>query len=182
MGQQTTAAARNLRLLSHPDLRKPPTTGPATGRRTPSTTPAAPLDLGLLDYLTDHVDEIVTHARTHGSPTLPMPDRNSDPGDLYDWWIDNTGTADIDEQRYRDTVIERHALEHAIRLGDHDAVGPHPCPACGSWGLFWDQRGNRARCSDTDCRTPDGTASAWTLARLAAQKVERTEIWRRNAT
>lgn len=170
------AAASALRLLTSPDMRQHPRTAPAP-RRATATTPGAPLNLDLVDYLTDHVNEVVTHVRslTPGE-TVPLPTRD---GDLYDWYIEHTGDATAAEQAHRDQVTERHALEHAIALGDFNAVRPHPCPACGGWSLFWDAAGNRARCSDSDCRTPDGMASNWTLARLAAQKVRRTEIWRR---
>lgn len=173
------SAASALRLLTDPELRHTPRTVPEV-RRPTATTPAAPLNLGRMDYIDDHVNEVLTHVRSlpgHEKATLP-----AQAADLYDWYIENTGDADTTEQAHRDYITERHALEHAIELGEYNAVRPHPCPSCGSWGLFWDQRGNRARCSDVDCRTPDGLASSFTLARLAAQKVQRTENWRRSAT
>jgi hypothetical protein len=181
MGHSTTTAAsagRALRLLAHPDLKQPPTLGPQTRRATPTTAPA-PLNIGLLDHLTSTVSEVEHHARAVAPDAGPLPE---DLGDLYDWYIDATGDATLEDQALRDALIETHRLRHAIRLGDRDAVRPHPCPACGSWGLFLDSRGIRAQCSNTDCRTPDGMASSWSLSRLAAQKVRRTEIWRRNAT
>lgn len=179
MGQDTAAAAASaLHLLSSPELRQHPQRGPQE-RRAPSSTPAAPLNLDLLDYLESHKHEVIGHARAITDATEPLPIHD---GDLYAWYVRNTLGATEDARRHRDFIIARHALENAIRLGNHDAVRPHPCPSCGGWGLFWDARGNRARCSDLDCRTPDGFASSFTLARLAAQQVQRTEIWRRNAT
>lgn len=178
MGQDTaTAAANALRLLNHPDLRHLPATGPAPRRAAPAA-PGAPLNLSRVDYLTEHVGEVVTHTRALAGP-VPLPD---DLADLYDWYIHHTSDAPADQQAFRDTVIETHRLEHAVRLGETDEVCKHPCPKCGCWGLMWDQGGNRARCSNRRCRTPDGMSSSWTLTRLAAQKVQRTEIWRRNAT
>ncbi|MCI3279174.1 hypothetical protein [Streptomyces cylindrosporus] len=173
------SAATSLRLLASPELRPRPAPVPEA-RRATATTPPAPLNLGLIDYLDAHVTEVVTHVRSlPGGDAAPAP---RTPGDLYDWYIEHTAHADADEQAWRDYITERHALEHAIALGEHKAVRPHPCPRCGCWSLFWDDAGTRARCSISDCRTPDGMASSWTLARLAAQKVQRTEIWRRNAT
>ncbi|NUQ95828.1 MAG: hypothetical protein HOY79_04465 [Streptomyces sp.] len=179
MGRDTAAAAaRALRLLNSPDLRHPPNTGP-TARRSANATPGAPLNLALVDYLEATADQVISHTRKVTPNPEPLP-LNLD--GLYDWYVRNTlGAAEAD-RRHRDTLIELHALEHALRLGDFDAVRPHPCPACGSWGVFWDPAGNRARCSDRDCRDDEGLASTWTPAQLIAQKIQRTEIWRRNAT
>lgn len=173
------SAASALRLLTDPEMRHTPRAVPEA-RRPTATTPAAPLNLGRMDYIDDHVTEIVTHVRSlpgHEKAALP-----AQAGDLYDWYIENTGTADSIEQDHRDYVTERHALEHAIALGETDEVCKHPCPACGCWGLMWDSLGSRAQCSNRRCRTPDGLSNRWTLARLAEQKIQRTEIWRRNAT
>ncbi|WP_042174621.1 hypothetical protein [Streptomyces sp. NBRC 110035] len=179
MGQDTSiAAARALRLLNTPALRHPPTRGPQE-RRTASTTPAAPLNLGIVDYLARTVAEVADHTREVDPQAGPPPDRVED---IYDWYTAHTGDADEDQQRRRDTVIERHRLEHAVRLGEFDEVCKHPCPRCRCWGLMWQAAGNRARCTNRRCRTPDGMSSSWTLGRLAAQKVQRTEIWRLNAT
>lgn len=180
MGQDaSSAAAKAFRLLTSADMRQPARQPPAE-RRTAHPTPAAPLDLDLVDYITAHVQQIVTHTRAIAdNPTLPTPRR---PDDLYDWYIDHTAEATEDQQNLRDLLIERHRLEHAIRLGDYDQVCREPCPRCGCWGLMWEGAAQRALCSNRRCRTPDGYASRWPLARLAAQKVHRTEIWRRNAT
>lgn len=182
MGHSTTSAAfsagRALRLLAHPDLKQPPALGPQTRRATPTTAPA-PLNIGLLDHLTSTVSEVEHHARSVAPGAGPLPE---DLGGLYDWYIDATGDATLEDQAFRDTLIETHRLEHAVRLGETDEVCKHPCPRCGCWGLMWDFGGNRALCSNRRCRTPDGMSSRWTLERLAVQKVRRTEIWRRNAT
>ncbi|MEV5915793.1 hypothetical protein AB0M00_43790 [Streptomyces chartreusis] len=179
MGQDTAAAAASaLRLLNTPELRHHPQHGPQE-RRAPTSVPAAPVNLGLIDYLEARKREVIDHARTVTTRTEPLP---LDDSDLYAWYLRATiGAAEAD-RRHRDFILARHALEHAIRLGNYNAVRPHPCPTCGGWGLFWDERGNRARCSDLDCRTPDGLASSFTLDRLAAQQVGQTEIWRSSAT
>lgn len=179
MGRNTAAdASKALQLLNSSDLRHHPNTGPQPRRSAP-TTPGAPLNLDLVDYLTEKVGQVADHARKVDPSAGPAP---ANLRDLYDWYIDRTGDAGQAEQRYRDTLIETHRLEHAIRLGEVDEVCKHPCPRCGCWGLMWDQAGTRARCSNRKCRTPGGMTSSWTLNRLAAQKVQRTEIWRRNAT
>lgn len=179
MGRNTAAdAASALRLLNSPDMRQLPENGPRQ-RRTAATTPGIPLNVGMVDYLARTVREVVDHTATITAQPKALPPQIDG---LYAWYIEQTADADDVQRRYRDALIETHALEHAIRLGEYNVVRPHPCPRCGSWGLFWDNAGNRARCTDVDCRTPDGLASSWTLARLAAQKIQRTEIWRRNAT
>ncbi|MEU0656048.1 hypothetical protein ABZ485_27920 [Streptomyces albogriseolus] len=179
MGQDTaTAAAKALRLLNTADLRQQPARGPQE-RRAASTTPGTPLNLGIIDYLTKTVAEVRDHTRRVQPDAGPMPQHLED---IYDWYLEHTGNADEAEALYRDFVIERHRLEHAVRLGETDTVCREPCPGCGCWGLMWEMRGNRARCTNRRCRTPDGMTSSWTLARLAAQKVQRAEIWRRNAT
>lgn len=169
-----TSASRSLRLLSHPDLRHPPVNTPAE-RRTGSSTPGAPLNIGLLDYFTKTVDEVA--ACTPGASSPP-----AEPADLYEWCIEHTGDADEAQRLHRDTVFEKHRLEHAIRLGEYDEICKEPCPKCGCWGLMWDPAGKRAMCSNRRCRTPDGLTSRWTCAQLATQKIRRTEVWRRNAT
>lgn len=177
MGRDTAAdASRSLRLLASDDLRHQPRTAPQPRGSAP-TTPGTPLNLDLLDYLTSAVNEVVAHTRTIAADPEPLPDRVED---LYGWYIDQTGDADEAQRSYRDTLIETHRLEHAIRLGEIDEVCKEPCPRCGCWGLMWGA--GRARCSNRNCRTPDGMSSTWSLSRLAAQKIRRTEMWRRNAT
>lgn len=179
MGRDAAAdASRSLRLLDSDDLRQHPTTGPVE-RRNASATPGTPLNLGAIDYLTKTVSEIVGLTTTVTPQPKPFPSRIED---FYEWCRDNTSTADDVQRRHRETMFETHRLEHAVRLGEFDEACKHPCPRCGRWGLMWDHEGNRALCTHRKCRTPDGTASTWTLTRLAAQKVRRTEIWRRNAT
>jgi hypothetical protein len=179
MGRNTAGdAASALRLLNSPDLRENPEHGPRD-RRAPSTTPSTPLNISAVDYVTRQVGAIVDYTTSVTTEPKPMPQHLED---IYEWCLEQTAEADIAEQRRRDTLIETHALEHAIRLGETEEVCKHPCPRCGCWGLEWDHGGNRALCLNRRCRTPDGHASTWTPARLAGQKVRRTEIWRRNAT
>lgn len=177
MGQDTTAdASRALRLLNSEDLRHHPRTAPAE-RHTPAAVPGTPLNLALVDYLADTVADVTTHVRAIAPQAGPAPRQVEG---IYDWYVQQTGDADQDQQTFRDITIERHRLEHAIRLGEYDVVCKEPCPRCGRWGLMW--QAGWARCSHTKCRTPDGMHSTFTLARLATQKIRRTEIWRANAT
>lgn len=175
MGRDTAAdATRALRLLNHPAMRHHPATGP-TERRTPSTTPGTPLNLGHVDYLDQTVDEVENLTRAIAPDAGPLPERLEA---LYAWCIDSTGHADADQLAYRDMLLEKQRLEHAVRLGEHHEICKEPCPGCGRWGLMWEPAGRRARCTNRRCHTPEG----WTLAQLAAQKVQRAEIWRRSAT
>ena len=179
MGQDAADhAGQALRLLNSPDLRHHPRSGP-TERRGTAATPGAPLNIGIVDYIDRAVDEVVAHAQAvTGQPKLP-PRRV---GDIYDWYVEQTAEAEGAQRRRRDSLLETHRLEHAIQLGDHDVVREHPCPRCGTWGLFWQPEAHLALCTNRRCHTPAGMSSTWTLARLAAQKIHRTEIWRRNAT
>jgi len=180
MGRNTAAdASRALRLLNHPDLRHHPQTGPAEHRTARAAAPGTPLDLGIVDHMVRTVREVADLTHQINPQAGPIP---KEVADIYDWCVRNTAGADEAQALYRDFVIERQHLEHAVRLGNTDEVSRHPCPACGLWGLMWPPGGNRALCSNRKCRTPDGTSSQWSLARLAAQKIQRTEVWRRNAT
>jgi hypothetical protein len=180
MGQDiATQASRALRLLNHPDLRHHPQTGPNGQPSSRATTPSAPLNLDLVDYMARTVQEVADHTR-HVTPDAgPVPRQVAD---IYTWYLENTEHADEHQALHRDFVIERQRLEHAVRLGNTHEVSKHPCPRCGRWGLMWQTGGTRALCSHVNCRTPDGLSSTWSLARLAAQKIQRTEIWRRAAT
>ncbi|MFE0207072.1 hypothetical protein [Streptomyces sp. NPDC058985] len=179
MGQNTaTAAAKALRLLDTPDLRHHPARGPQE-RRAASTTPGTPLNLGIVDYLDQTAGDIIALTRGIAPNAGPTPDRRAD---LYDWCLESTGDANQTQQAHRDLVFETHHFEHAVRLGDTTEVSKQPCPGCGCWGLMWDAPSRRARCTNRRCTTPEGLTSTWPLARLAAQKIQRTEIWRRNAT
>ncbi|WP_053143310.1 hypothetical protein [Streptomyces ambofaciens] len=179
MGQDTaTAAAKALRLLDSPELRHHPANGPQE-RRNPSTTAGAPLNIGLVDYLAEKAGEVIALTREIAPDAGPMPATRAD---LYEWSINATGDADQAQQAHREHLFEKQRLEHAVRLGETDEVCKQPCPGCGYWGLMWDSAARRARCTNRRCTTPEGLSTSWTLARLAAQKIERTEIWRRNAT
>lgn len=179
MGHSTAnAAASALRLLNSPDLRQHAARGPQE-RPTRASTPNTPVNLALLDYLQAHKHEVIDHARAVAPDCEPLP---LDDNQIYDWYLRNTIGAVGADRRHRKYLLARHALEHAIRLGETNVVRKHPCPECGGWGLFWDDLGKRARCSDVDCRTPDGMAFSFTLARLAAQEAQETEMWRRSAT
>lgn len=179
MGQDTAGdAAKAFRLLDSAALRQPARTAPAE-RRPTHTTPAAPIDLGLLDYLEAHVSEVVTHVRALADEPVDVPRQRAD---AYEMCVQALGGADHAQQLQTQVMLERHRLEHAIRLGDVDIVCKEPCPRCGCWGLMWEHAAQRALCTNRRCRTPAGVASTWNLARLATQKIHRTEIWRRNAT
>ncbi|MFD9249555.1 hypothetical protein [Streptomyces bottropensis] len=180
MGQDTAEqASRALRLLNDPDLRHHPQTGPQQLTSARAANPSAPVNLDLVDYMSRTVKEVVDHTRTVNPDAGPVP---QDVADIYTWCLENTPNADEAQARYRDFVIERQRLEHAVRLGNTHEVSKHPCPRCGCWGLMWPPAGTRALCSNRNCLAPDGRSSTWTLARLAAQTIQRTEIWRRTAT
>lgn len=177
MGRDTDDAASRLHLLDT-YYREHPNTGPS-GRRSPSTTPGAPLNLGILDHLDACRDEVVQHARTDAGDLPPLPARVRD---VYDWWEEQTRDAGPEVRLQRDIVIYRQGLEHAIRLGDTKVVRPHPCPACGTWGLEWQSQPGKALCLNRKCRDRHGMARMWSLAALATQYVTEKENRSRRAT
>jgi hypothetical protein len=178
MGRDTEDAASRLHLLAT-HYREHPQTGPSE-RCSPSVTPGAPLNLGIVDYMSRCVDEVVQHARDEAAGDIgPLPARVRD---VYAWWEEQTEDAPAEVRQRRDIVIYRQSLEHAIALGDHDVVCAHPCPRCTTWGLQWQPYTRRAMCLNIDCRGRDGMSSAWTLARLATQYVTQKEILKIRAT
>lgn len=178
MGRDTDDASSSLHLLAT-YYREHPQTGPSE-RRAPSVSPGAPLNLGILDHIDRCVDEVVEHARYDAGDSLgPLPARVRD---VYDWWHEHTEDATPEVQLRRNIVIYRQRLEHAIRLGDYKVVRPHPCPACGTYGLQWRREDQRAVCLKKECRDRNGMARTWTLARLATQYVTQQESRARRAT
>ncbi|MGW3406417.1 hypothetical protein [Streptomyces zhihengii] len=124
-------------------------------------------------------DEAEAHVRA------AVPDAGPAPADialLYTWMRTRTEHLAPGRQRARDQVIYRQGLEAAIAVGDTAAVRPHPCPACGCVGLFWQKARQAAVCVNRHCRDQDGLAHAWTLARLAHEHVARTDRLKSAAT
>lgn len=171
-------AASHLRLLDT-HFHEHPQHGPAE-RRTTSATPGTPLNLGIVDYIDRCVAEVVDHARTEApAPVGPLP---ASAAGIYDWYLEHTADAGPEVHLQRDIIIKRQQLEHAITLGDTDAVCKHPCPACGTWGLEWSAYTHRAMCINGRCRDRHGMGRTWTLGRLATQHVLEQENQARCAT
>ena len=178
MGRDSDDAAASLHLLDT-HYREHPTSGPSE-RRTPSVSPSAPLNLGILDHLDRCISEVVDHARADAGDSLgPLPQRVRD---VYDWWTENTADADHEVQLRRDIVIYRQGLESAIRLGEYKRIRKHPCPACRTWGLQWQPHSGHALCLNRRCRDRNGMARSWSLDRLATQYVTSQENRGRRAT
>lgn len=155
MGRFHTSSIRNLTSNS---------TGPSHA--------SAPVNLAMLDHITDSITEVVTHVRADAPQAGPAP---ADPAGIYDWWIQSTPDLEDERRRERDRVIYRQGLEHAIRAGDTDIVCKHPCPGCGCWGLVWSQMRRRAACLNQDCVDDDGVGTTWKLGHLAYEHVARIE-------
>jgi hypothetical protein len=170
MATDSTTAGHRLRLLRDEYLQHParePGNRTATGGP-----PPAPMNLGMLDHITDSITEVVTHVRTDAPHAGPAP---ANPAGIYDWWIQSTPNLEDERRLERDRVIYRQGLEHAIRAGDTDIVRKHPCPGCECWGLVWSQDLRRAACLNQDCVDGDGVGTTWKLGHLAYEHIARVE-------
>jgi hypothetical protein len=172
MGTTDDATTRLATLVAHFSQR--PVTSAAghsytpTGRRTPATVSAAPLDLDMLDHIDASVQEIAAHARQVNPSAGPLPARVEA---AYAWYMESTALAPAAEQQRRDTIVYRQSLEHAIAMGDTRVVRPHRCPACRTVGLMWRTEFRAAVCTNLRCVTTDGMSRKWTLARLAYEHI-----------
>ncbi|RSS35232.1 hypothetical protein [Streptomyces sp. WAC08241] len=145
-----------------------------TGRRTATATEAqAPLNLELVDYMTQAVTEAVetTKELRAGQPvTAPPP---ADAEDVYRWMVEETANLDEERQKARDALIYRQGLEHAILMGDHKVVRPHPCRRCHTYGLHWDRDNEVVACLNEHCADNNGEPTTWTLEQVARHYINR---------
>lgn len=141
--------------------------------------PEAPLDLDLIDHITDSVREIRAEALADNPAAGPLP---ADAARAYDWWRASTPELEGERLLAREAVIYRQGLEHAIQAGDTKVVRKHPCPACGCWGVHWLRPEKRAVCMNRDCRDEDGLARMWELKHLAYEHITAQKMLKANAT
>lgn len=170
------SAAMRLRLIER-ELKVRPRTGDA-GRTATRTTPQAPLDLGMLDYIRAHVDEVIQHTRTH---TPDAPDAPHDAG-VYAWMREHTAHLQDERRQAGEALTYRQNLEHALKMGEDTIIRRHACPACGCWGLFWNHTARNASCVNRNCRTDTGHPSTWTLRQIAHHHITTRESTARRAT
>ena len=138
-----------------------------------------PYNTRVCDHIAASVTEVVTHTRA-ANPDAGLPDSIAG---VYDWAREHTQAAPDDVQFRRDVLEYRHSLEHAITAGDIKVVRPHRCPACGTIGLHWQTERQRAVCLNLHCaRANRGVARAWTLGRLAFERVAAEKSLRHCAT
>ena len=180
IGDDSTTASR-LRLLQDEFIQ--PAQNREPGARTaPTATASAPLNLAIVDHIRSAIDEVIAHARvdmpeTHPDAT-PAP---ADPADLYGWWK-SIPVSDEDQQTARDQVIYRQGLEHAILMGNTKVVRPLRCPECECLGLLWVDARRKAVCTNLDCVDDNGLSNAWTLKRLAYERIAAERMLKRRAT
>lgn len=172
----TTAAAR-LRLIQQ-DFTTP--------RRDPSErrAPASPhspalIDLGIFDYMRASVDEVITHTRAEAPQAPPAP---AEAAGVYGWMREHTEHLEPERRLDAEAIVYRQSLEHALAMGQRGVVQPHPCPACGCYGLQWQTAMRRAVCVYKPCHGENGRPRTYTLAQLAHQHVKAREISSRRAT
>lgn len=177
----TALAGARMRLIRSEQLTptRRPSTQPAA--RTRAAHSPAPVDLDTLDYLTATVDEVITTTYAANPAAGPAP---ADTDELYTWYAEHTTDVTGGQRRALDAMIWRQSLEHALRLDDERVVRtvirPHACERCDRWGLFWDAKEWRIKCTYNKCVDDQGRPTRWTLAQLAEQHVAR--IPRRAAT
>lgn len=179
LGDDTTTEKR-LRLLAA-EFTQHQKRGPGDGRTPTATEAPAPIDLNIVDHIRAAVHEIEQHTRAAdwARPAGPAP---ADAADVYAWAREHTAHLDQERQQAREAIIYRQGLEHAIAMGDTDAVRTHPCPECGCWGLYWRTAARRAVCVNRRCTDKDGVANTWTLARIAQQHITAKETTSQRAT
>ncbi|MFC8008733.1 hypothetical protein [Streptomyces cinereoruber] len=165
-------AADGLRLLRTAYLA--PSGTRHTGRRTATATEAqAPIRLEVYDYMADAVREAVEttkELRAGQEATAPPP---AEAEDVYRWMVEETAHLDEERQKARDTLIYRQGLEHAILMGDHKVVRPHPCRRCHTYGLHWDRDNEVAACLNRRCADSHGEPTTWTLKEIARHYINR---------
>jgi hypothetical protein len=174
----TDTAAQRLREL-HAYFREHPVTGRAE-RSSPSTTPAAPANLTVLDHIQRTVTEVVEHTREANPAAGPAPSRADG---VYAWAHQQTRHTDEGVRQRTETLEYRHYLEHALQAGDTAVIRPHRCPACGTLSLHWQAPVQRAVCVNRHCaRRNGGVSRSWTLAHLAYEHIAERKSLRAHAT
>lgn len=172
----TTAAAR-LRLIQT-DFTTP-RRDPAERRAPAASHSPALIDLGVLDYMSASVNEVITHTRTEAPRATPAP---ADAASVYGWMREHTEHLAPERRLAAEAIIYRQSLEHALAMGQRGVIQPHPCPACRCWGLQWQSAMRRAVCVNKHCRDDKGLARTFTLAYLAQRHVQAREKASRRAT
>lgn len=154
--------------------------GPGDGRAPTRAHSPAPVRLSIIDHVNACVAEVLERARPDAERDGARPHPEDAPA-LYGWWADLEVT-DENRQSVRAQVMYRQRLEHSILMGDHTAVRPHTCPACGCYSLHWDTARRRAVCTWDQCHDDDGLAHAWELAELANLHVTAGKKLKQSAT
>lgn len=175
--QDDTSPAARLRLLETYHLT--PRRGTQHHRRPTGGPPGLPIRVNVYDHLQKTLEEATDFTRDANPSARPRPAQLHQ---VYRWLVEETPDLDAARQRARDALIYRQGMEHAILMGDHKVVRPHPCPSCGTWGLHWNKTLETVVCVHRRCTDDNGVSSKWTLAEIADAHVERRETSRRRAT
>jgi hypothetical protein len=171
--EDDTAAGRMHALLTH--FRQRPVTGPeghsyiSSAPRSTRTSPAAPVDLTLVDHIRACIKEIADHTLEVNPDAEPLPPRVEG---AYAWYLANTANASEADQQRRDTVVYRQSLEHALAMGETRVVRPHRCPDCNTFGLMWSDQLRQVVCTNRRCVSQDGTSKIVSPARIAYHHIK----------
>ncbi|MEU1327164.1 hypothetical protein [Streptomyces microflavus] len=176
LGDDTTA--QRLRLLQA-EFTQHQRRGPGDGRTATRTESPAPLNLGVVDYITSATTEVVEHTRSMAPDAQPFAGPLPS---LYAWSRQQTANLDAERQAASEALIYRQGLEHALAMGDTNVVCEHPCPACGCWGLLWRPAIERAACVQRYCVDNDGLSHTWPLKTLAQQHIAKKTAVNARAT
>lgn len=171
-----TAAAR-LRLIQT-DFTAP--RRQAGERRAPAS-PHSPalIDFAILEHLRASVAEVITHTRAEAPKAPPAP---ADAAAVYGWMRESIGHLERERRLTAEAIVYRQGLEHALAMGNDLVIRPHPCPACGCYGLHWRSASRRAACMYRPCAISNGQTRTFTLAHLAHQYIQARETSARRAT
>ncbi|MEU1078224.1 MULTISPECIES: hypothetical protein [unclassified Streptomyces] len=174
-------AERRLRLLRQAYLGQAGSGSISQTRSRPSrpSHSSPPVNLGLVDHVRRCVTEVEAYTRAAVPDAGPVP---SEAESVYSWSREVTSHLAPQRQQAREAVIYRQGLEHAVAMGQHEVVRPHPCPACGCWGLYWNTRRQKAVCVNRRCVDEHGRGRAWPLERLASEYMTRQKMLKDQAT
>ncbi|WP_228981360.1 hypothetical protein [Streptomyces sp. DH12] len=161
-----STAARQLRLLQNEYVQPGRQGAPTPRPRQADSSP--PCRLGIVELIQASFREVRDTVRADVPDAAPPPDRADG---VYAWAIDQTAHLKPERQLAHAAMVYRQSLEHAIAMRDFAVIRQHPCPACGTWGLFWEPASRQVVCVNHYCTDDQGKSRSWPLRYLAHRHV-----------
>ena len=120
MGQSDTASTSAARLRLLQEEMALPRRGAEPGMpRATAVFPPAPVNLGLLAHIQRSVTELVHETRAVAPDAGPAP---AEASAVYAWMTAHTSHLDDARAQYRQAVVYRQGLEHALLAGDETVI------------------------------------------------------------